>query len=303
MLQTSKPALAANYRRNPGRNVRALGLGTHGDSRSLSNSGAFRATCEQRDTDSANGFGYTIKADVGRCVATNPAPTEPFIVRRERIPELLDHDLGTPDEVASSLVDLRHINHWFGGTRTTAALLRRVAAASGCRTLTLLEVGSGAGDLPRKARQLLAADGIELKVTLLDRASSHLPCNGVASVAGDALQLPFRDDAFDVVSSSLFAHHFQPDTLQAFAREALRVSRRALIINDLIRSRLHLWLVYAGLPLFRSRLTWHDAPASVRNAYTVEEVRHILQGLPAQRITISRHYLYRMGVMVWKIGN
>lgn len=233
-------------------------------------------------------------------MAANPAPTEPFIVRRERIPELLDHDLGTPDEVASSLVDLRHINDWFGGTRTTAALLHRVSADSGCRKLSLLEVGSGAGDLPCRAQQLLARDGIELNVTLLDRSWFHLPGNGVASVAGDALQLPFRDDAFDVVSCSLFAHHFQPEALQAFARESLRVSRRALLINDLIRSRLHLWLVYAGLPLLRSRITWHDAPASVRNAYTIEEVRQILQGLPAQRITISRHYLYRMGVVLWK---
>jgi SAM-dependent methyltransferase len=221
-------------------------------------------------------------------------------MQRQIIPELLDHDLGTSDEITSSLADLRHINDWFGGTRTTAALLRRVSADSGCRKLSLLEVGAGAGDLPRKARQLLAADGIELNVTLLDRAWSHLPGNGVASVAGDALRLPFRDDAFDVVSCSLFTHHFQPDALQAFARESLRVSRRALLINDLIRSRPHLWLVYAGLPLFRSRITWHDAPASVRNAYTVEEVRRILQELPAQRITISRHYLYRMGVTVWK---
>ena len=221
-------------------------------------------------------------------------------MQRKIIPELLDDDLGTPDEVASSLVDLRHINDWFGGTQTTAALLRRVAAESGCRKLSLLEVGAGAGDLPQKARRLLAREGLELKVTLLDRAWSHLPGNGVASVSGDALRLPFRDDAFDVVSCSLLAHHFQPDALQAFAREALRVSRRALLINDVIRSRLHLWLVYAGLLLCRSRMTWHDAPASVRNAYTIDEMRRILERLPAQRITISRHYLYRMGVVVWK---
>jgi hypothetical protein len=80
----------------------------------------------------------------------------------------------------------------------------------------------------------------------------------------------------------------------------LRVCRQALLINDLIRSPLHLGLVYAGLPLFRSRITWHDAPASVRNAYTIDEMRRILEGLPTQRITISRHYLYRMGVVVWK---
>ncbi|MGA7459755.1 MAG: methyltransferase domain-containing protein [Candidatus Korobacteraceae bacterium] len=221
-------------------------------------------------------------------------------MQRNVIPELIDDDLGKPDEVASSLADLRHVNDWFGGTRTTAALLRRVAAESGCRKLSLLDVGAGAGDLPQKAQRLLARKGLELKVTLLDRTWSHLPGNGVASVSGDALRLPFRDDAFDVVSCSLFAHHFQPDALRAFAGEALRVCRQALLVNDLIRSRLHLWLVYAGLPLFRSRITWHDAPASVRNAYTIDEMRRILKGLPTQRITISRHYLYRMGVVVWK---
>ena len=88
--------------------------------------------------------------------------------------------------------------------------------------------------------------------------------------------------------------------LQVFAREALRVCRRAVLINDLIRSRTHLALVYLGLPLFRSRITWHDAPASVRRAYTVDEMRELLSRLPAQRIEMSRHYLYRMGVLVWK---
>ena len=221
-------------------------------------------------------------------------------MQRKLIPERLDDDLGTAAEVASSLVDLRHINHWFGGSRATVALLRRVVAECKCQDLSLLEVGAGAGDLPRKAEQLLAGDGIKLQVTLLDRAWSHLPGNRVVSVAGDALRLPFGNDVFDVVSCSLFAHHFQSDALRAFAREALRVCRRALLINDLIRSRLHLWLVYAGLPLFRSRITWHDAPASVRNAYTIEEMRQILKGLPVQRVTVSKHYLYRMGVLVWK---
>ena len=76
--------------------------------------------------------------------------------------------------------------------------------------------------------------------------------------------------------------------------------RRAVLINDLIRSRMHLALVYLGMPLFRSRITWHDAPASVRQAYTVVEIRGLLSSLPAQRIEISRHYLYRMGALLWK---
>ena len=220
-------------------------------------------------------------------------------MQRTVIPELLDDDLGTAAEIAGSLRDLRHINRWFGGMRTTTALLRRVTRECGCRKLSILEVGAGAGDVPLAAQSVLAASGIGLQVTLLDRWWSHLP-RGAASVAGDALRLPFRDDTFDVVSCSLLAHHFEPETLVNFASEALRVCRQAVLINDLIRSRLHLLLVYLGLPLFRSRITWHDAPASVRRAYTCDEMRALLANAGARKVQVSRHYLFRMGVLLWK---
>lgn len=221
-------------------------------------------------------------------------------MKRHVIPELLDADLGTPSEIAASLRDLRHINSWFGGTATSVELLRRIAERRHLKRLSLLEVGAGSGDVALDAQDRLSAGGLTLDVTLLDRAPSHLPHNGVPSVAGDALSLPFADDSFDVVGCCLFAHHFDPDQLARLAAEGLRVARHAFLINDLIRSRLHVALVYAGLPLFRSRVTWHDAPASVRAAYTVKEMREILNPLPAQRVEVSRHYLYRVGVLLWK---
>ena len=205
-------------------------------------------------------------------------------MRRNVIAELLDDDLGSPEEIAGSLSDLRHINEWFGGTRTTTNLLRTVAAEAGVKELSLLEIGSGAGDVPLSAKRSLSRHGITLDVTLLDRRLTHLPANGADLVCGDALQLPFAASTFDVVSS----------------KEALRVSRKAVLINDLIRSRLHLFLVYLGIPLFRSRLTWHDAPASVRAAYSIPEMRSLLTDLPSRRLTISRHFLFRMGVILWK---
>jgi hypothetical protein len=221
-------------------------------------------------------------------------------MQRRVEPELLDDDLGTPAEVATSLQDLRHINQWFGGTHTTIALLRRVAERCGRSELSLLETGAGHGDVPLAAKQTLAKRGIRLQVTLLDRRWSHLPRNGAFSVASDAMRLPFRDSSFDIVSSSLFAHHFDPQSLAMMVKESLRVCRRAVIINDLIRSRLHLLLVYLGFPLFRSRITWNDAPASVRAAYTVDEMRSLVSGLQASRVDVFRHFLYRIGIIVWK---
>ena len=129
-------------------------------------------------------------------------------MRRKVISELLDQDRGTPAEVAASLVDLRHINDWFGGTGATIALLQRIAAESNCRKLTLLEVASGAGDLPRAAQRALAGDGTELRVTLLDRVPSHLPRNDMASRRHDSREPCVDLVVFaDILAAARVANH------------------------------------------------------------------------------------------------
>jgi ubiquinone/menaquinone biosynthesis C-methylase UbiE len=213
--------------------------------------------------------------------------------------ELLDTDSGTPAEIAASLGDLRRINNWFGGIATTEEMIRRVARRVDARSLSLLEVAAGSGYVPTVARERLQHEGLDLRVTLLDRAPSHLN-GGHQAIVGDALALPFQEASFDLVSCNLFAHHLNPEELVKFVDEALRVCRVAVLINDLVRQPLHLSLVYAGLPLYRSRLTRHDAPASVRQAYTPEEMQSLLAQTGAGRVQIIRHYLFRMGVMVWK---
>lgn len=239
----------------------------------------------------------------------------------KRIPstELLDTDSGTPAEIAASLADLRMINRWFGGVATSMELTQRVAQSCAAQpdfrggkdggaagetsvsatALSLLEVAAGSGYVPQVTKQRLAHRGIHLDITLLDRAASHIG-NGGRSVVGDALTLPFGDDSFDLVSSALFAHHLGPEELIRFVNESLRVCRRAVLINDLIRSPLHLALVCSGFPLYRSRLTRNDAPASVRQAYTQDEMRDILRRTNAARVEIDSYYLYRMGVIAWK---
>ncbi|MBZ5597171.1 MAG: methyltransferase domain-containing protein [Acidobacteriia bacterium] len=214
-------------------------------------------------------------------------------------PELLDSDAGTPAEVVSSLADLRRINRWFGGVATTCSMVEHVARKLDATALSFLEVAAGSGDVPELVRQRLQSKGVQLQTTLLDRARSHL-INGKQAVVGDALALPFADGSFDLVGCGLFAHHLSPDQLKAFVNEALRVSRVAVLINDLVRHPLHAALVYAGYPLYRSRLTRHDAPASVRAAYTPEEMRNLLQRTRAAQVEIRRHYLFRMAVIAWK---
>jgi ubiquinone/menaquinone biosynthesis C-methylase UbiE len=120
------------------------------------------------------------------------------------------------------------------------------------------------------------------------------------AVAGDALELPFKDNSFDVVGCCLFLHHLEPQQVVQFVNRALRVARHAVVINDLIRHPLHLAMIYAGYTIYRSRITRHDSVASVRRAYTVEEVRSMLQQTGAREVSTQKFFLFRMGVIVWK---
>lgn len=215
--------------------------------------------------------------------------------------EILDSDQCPAPETEISLRDLGRINRWFGGVSTTRGLIERVSSRSGQKHFSVLEVASGLGEVPRTAAAQLSRKGITLDITDLDRMATHLR-PGHRAVVADARALPFRNESFDLVSCSLFAHHLDPRDLSRFVDEASRVSCIAVIINDLIRHPLHLALVYAGFPLMRSRVSRVDGVASVRRAYVPEEVLQILTsaGRSAAEIEISTHYLFRMGVIVWK---
>lgn len=220
---------------------------------------------------------------------------------RVDLEEILDSNTCPPAEVEKSLLDIWLINRWFGGISTTRKLIERVAAVTGKKRFSVLEVAAGLGAVPRAAATELSSKGITLEITDLDRVSSHLRPDHRALVA-DALALPFRDNSFDLISCSLFAHHLGPADISKFSDEALRVSRYGLLINDLIRHPLHLALVYAGFPLMRSYVSRVDGVRSVRRAYTPKEMREFLSNgsCSCRRIEISRHYLFRMGVIVWK---
>lgn len=222
-------------------------------------------------------------------------------MKRRPTLELLDTDSGTPAEVDGSLRDLQSFNQRLGGVATTRDLILTVSRRTRKTDLSMLEIAAGTGFVPMQVRQELNQDGINLDVSLLDRAPTHLPRNGNArKVAADALNIPFSNSAFDLISCTLFLHHLAPEEVVKFARESLRVSRVAVLVNDLVRHPLHLALAYAGVPIYRSRITRNDAPASVKQAYTIEEMSEFFRSAGATKVETQKHFLFRMGVIAWK---
>ena len=103
-----------------------------------------------------------------------------------------------------------------------------------------------------------------------------------------------------MVGCNLFLHHLEPDEMITFFNEALRVARLAVIASDLRRNLFHWVAAYAGRMRYRSRLTRNDAPASVRQAYTIVEISEIAKQTRAAGYDINPCYFQRFGLILWK---
>jgi methyltransferase family protein len=201
--------------------------------------------------------------------------------RAEGVLELLDRPVTLSDRVAS-LADIDRLNAWFGGYTLTLREIRRVAAAVDADdALVAVDVGGGPGafatrlvDWARSARRTLCVIVVERDtetLALARRVCAAYP--EIRLVAADAVALPIRESAADIVASALTLHHLEPDAAVTSLREMAAAARRVVVVNDLLRARLALGLVWLVTRLFRCHpISRHDGPLSVRRAYSPAEL-------------------------------
>ncbi len=197
--------------------------------------------------------------------------------------ELLDGplDVATLD---GNLRDLVRINRWLGGVALSRkAVLALLRGHSG--DTELLDVGTGAADIPDALIASIGRPGRWLRITAVDtrpeilaaarrRVSAGPASLGLEMVAGE--RLPYPDRSFDIAHCSLVLHHTEPVDALRLMQEMARVSRIGIVINDLERSQLAwlgAWLLTRVAT--RNAYTRHDAPLSVRRAYLPAEVAQL----------------------------
>src|SRR5437016_12944293 len=206
-------------------------------------------------------------------------------------PELLDEHDAPPADVARSLRDLRRFNRWCGGISVYRRLLRRFGIVG-----SVLDLGTGTSDLLESLGRGFRV-GLDFKIEHL----LHADGDGIRRVAGDARRLPFRDGAFEVVTSSHFFHHFTPEANCEILADALRVARRGVAMTDTLRHYVPLLFVrLLGALRLVGRITRVDAPGSVLRGYTTDEARAIAEKVRAARAEVVDLFPYRFGILLWK---
>ena len=161
--------------------------------------------------------------------------------------------------------------------------IRREARALAA-PLRVLDIATGGGDLPidlarRARREWLAVEfaGCDYspRAIAFARLRAHRARTDVHFFKFDTRAQPVPT-GYDVITAGLFLHHLSDAEAVSLLRNMAAAAARAVLVDDLRRSRRGLWLArLATRALSRSPVVHIDGPRSVRAAFTSRELSRL----------------------------
>ena len=201
----------------------------------------------------------------------------PSLRRRSAAAEWMDDASATEAEFSSALVDLERINRMSLAYRPVLRWLDRVVAEDGApKRLSVLDVGAGGGDMLQAVAAWGEERGVALDLAGLDRspwAGRHAAARGRPGrwITADLFDLD-PAERFDVVLSSLFAHHLPHPVLVRFLRWLDARAARGWLVSDLHRHPVPWAFVWAGVRLLRmDPMVVHDSTVSIARGFRRED--------------------------------
>ena len=205
---------------------------------------------------------------------------------RVLIPERMDDPELDRDEHLKALRGLSRINAWTANASLVWKHLSRTARGSSSRPLRVLDIATGAADIPIALFRASLSQGVKLEIDACDISDRAIVFATQSCAAANAAVRLFRHDIlrdeipkqYDVVMCSTFLHHLTDDDVIAVLRKMKSAATSCVIAVDLERSFanwLQVW--FATRVLSRSKVVHFDGPQSVRAAFTVAEFTALAQ--------------------------
>lgn len=199
----------------------------------------------------------------------------------ESRPEWMDVAETASPELETDLANLESLNRRFGAHRLVLDYLEPVLARR--QPLQIVDLGTGAADIPRvvvaRAREL----GCPVLVTAVDRQQPTLEIAEKFSTGFPEIRFVRADflnfaegTIYDVVLCNLVLHHLDETDAIRLLRRCRELTKGVALVTDLRRSRMAQAGIYAVTSLFyREPMTRHDARLSAERAFSFPELRKL----------------------------
>jgi len=197
--------------------------------------------------------------------------------------------------------DLAKVNTLTLARRPTLDFVARTVGDA--REFSLLDVGFGDGDMLRAIARWAARHGKRARLVGIDLNPRSLAAAREATPADMAIDWRIGDyadlagEGYDLIVSSLVAHHMTHAQLVAFLRFMEAEARRGWLVNDLHRHG----FAHFGFPLLATIMRWHpivkhDGTLSIARSYRPGEWPAILAEAGVQGAEVKRVFPFRLCV-------
>lgn len=221
----------------------------------------------------------------------------------------MDSGTASPAELADALDFLSASNTFLGGWDVVRARLEVWSRTwDKRRVVTMLDVGTGAADIParilnwgRRRRFRIRMVGIDGDATVLELARKRTeeePC--LTLIHADLRSFAALGGRFDYVLGSLFLHHVPRADLVNALRLCDRLAVKGVLFSDLRRCA----AAYAGvraLTCLSGRVTRNDGPLSVRRAFLPEELEAAAERAGLRYLRVRRGPFFRLSLSGEKV--
>ena len=224
--------------------------------------------------------------------------------------EWMDDPQTSPADFNQALKDIQWVNKNLRGTEVLAeALFERLPESFSGQSV--LDIGTGSADIPlalakkaRQHKQALQITGIDLHPVAVETAQKQTADYAeIHIVQGDALSLPYPDQSFDWVITSMFMHHLSDQEAVGLLREMARLARHGFIVNDLERHPLAYWSIkLLGKLTRKGRIFMNDAPLSVLRGFSHAELKSYCLRSQLESVQIQRKKPFRW-LLTWTRSN
>jgi ubiquinone/menaquinone biosynthesis C-methylase UbiE len=237
----------------------------------------------------------------------------PNLSYRSNEKELIDDLELDNDALRENLEELALINKYLGGNQVTISGLRKIIPNTNSpipnpqSPITIADLGCGGGDMlmimanwAKKQSlnaQFIGIDANDFMINFAKKRTHNY--QNISYLHQNIFSEEFKQHQFDIVTMTLFCHHFDDESLIKILQQFRKQTRLGIVINDIHRH----WFAYHSIAwitklFLKSYLVKNDAKLSVWRAFRRKDLENIIQKAGYTNYSIRWKWAFRWEVVL-----